>query len=379
MPLEILHLIASQGFYGAERVTAQLCSSLAERGHGVMLGVLGTGRPELLETFRQACSARVRVTPVECKRRIDPRTLKQIRSLMVSGRIHLLHTHGYKADLYGYVASRLGRKPVVATCHNWTGRDASLRFYRALDKRVLRRFDGRAAVSESVAEQLEQAGIARDRIEVIPNGIDTKSFVYAAATTGEPVLGVLSRLSWEKGIDVLVRALPLVQREVPEMTCTVAGEGPERDPLRKLAIELGVSSALRMPGFVSADALLAQSSVFVLPSRTEGTPMSLLEAMAAAKPIVAAAVGGVPDIVEHNRTGLLVRAADPVALAQAIVSMLRDPDAAKEMGARARSQVCKRFSIGSMTNHYLRLYSVAVEHGRGVTEAGERELEKAEG
>jgi glycosyltransferase involved in cell wall biosynthesis len=168
---------------------------------------------------------------------------------------------------------------------------------------------------------------------------------------------VLSRLSIEKGVDVLVRALPAILKEFPGLRCVVAGEGPERQRLLDLAAEIGVGGALELPGFCSdTSAFVASCSVMIHPSRIDGTPMAVLEAMAAHKTIVASAVGGIPSMLRQGAAGLLVPPEDPVRLAHDVLRVLHDPSLAQQLADEAL-QEAQRYDASVMARTYLELYA----------------------
>src|SRR5262245_2205315 len=129
-------------------------------------------QPPNIELYEQAWHAGLKVHLVRCRGRADWLAVREISSLIRCQRFNLIHTHGYKANIYGYLAARLQRTPVVATCHNWVGGTTALDVYNRLDRIVLGRFDGVAAVSDEVMESLVSSGIPREKIRPIANGID---------------------------------------------------------------------------------------------------------------------------------------------------------------------------------------------------------------
>src|SRR5262245_18386487 len=131
-------------------------------------------QPPNIELYEQAWHAGLKVHLVRCRGRSDWLAVREITSLIRSQRFHLIHTHCYKANTYGYLAARLERIPLVATCHNWVGGTTALNLYNRLDRIVLRRFRGLAAVSDEVMENLVSSGIPKDKIRPIANGIDVR-------------------------------------------------------------------------------------------------------------------------------------------------------------------------------------------------------------
>jgi glycosyltransferase involved in cell wall biosynthesis len=224
------------------------------------------------------------------------------------------------------------------------------------------------AISEEVRRRLLAAGVRAERVRVIHSGVEPPAALPGSAGRAAArqrfgigdalAIGVVAALERRKGHDVLFRALArLAEGGGLRFRCLVCGDGSERASLERLARELGIA---RSVGFLGeqrqvAD-VLAALDVFVLPSRHEGLGVAILEAMAMGLPVVASAVGGIPEAVASGRTGILVPAEDPDALAAAIFALGRDPEHARRMGSAGRERVIAEFSIEAMTSRYERLY-----------------------
>ena len=212
-----------------------------------------------------------------------------------------------------------------------------------------RRVDRWIAVSSDIAQRLRETfRLPASKIEVVTNGVaaapprprDEALRRELGGAPGRPLVLLVARLEQQKGIDVLLRAAVDV-----DASFAVAGDGAERAELERRAVELGVADRVRFLGRrTDVGELLAAADVFALPSRYEGTSLALLEAMAAGKPVVATAIGGNDEIVEDGRTGLLVPAEDPRALAAALARLAGDAATAAALGAAARAEVERRFS-----------------------------------
>ncbi len=359
--MRVLQLISSNGFYGAEGVVVLLSSCLEGMGCDATIGLFNASRPQQKDFLRAAKEGGVPVWDLPCSGRFDPIAVARLALYLRNSEIDVLHTHGYKANLYGLLAARLAGCRLIATCHNWTNRNASLHRYAALDKLLLHRFDRVIAVSDTVAEILEQEGFDDStRLRIIPNGIDTVKYRRAAAqpsTEETLVLGALSRLQTEKGIDVLVRALPRIRQQHPQLQCVVAGEGPERERLLALAEELGVADQLHLPGFCAdTAAFLATCTLVAHPSRMDGMPLAILEAMAASRPIVASAVGSIPALLRDGEAGVLVPPDDPDALAEGILLLLKNPGLRSRFAAAASAHVAESFDASVMARACFDVY-----------------------
>ncbi|HZD96085.1 MAG TPA: glycosyltransferase family 4 protein, partial [Candidatus Sulfotelmatobacter sp.] len=202
--MRVLQLISSGGYYGAENMLLNLCASQETTGcHNSLLLFYNVHVPNV-EFYERARRRGISVRMVHCNGRADWRAVQQIKEYMRGDGVDLVHTHGYKADLYGYMATRSLKKPVVATCHNWVGGTAALGVYNRLDRMVLKRFSAVAAVSEGVSDRLVQSGIPTNKIHTIANGIDVAGFESAAPfpeqrTAGGKVVGMVARLDLQKG------------------------------------------------------------------------------------------------------------------------------------------------------------------------------------
>ena len=208
-----------------------------------------------------------------------------------------------------------------------------------------------------VARGMQRDGLPAGRVVVIPNGLDVARFRPIARCGGVRRIGTLARLHPVKGLDVLVDAVALLQRDLPEIEATIIGDGPERAALEQRIARLGLARRVHLAGHHDdVAAALAGLDLFVLPSRSEAFPNAVIEAMASALPVVATDVGGVPEMVEHGHTGILVPPERPDRMAAAIHELAAQPDRAWAMGRRARAHVLSRYSFERMVGQFEALY-----------------------
>jgi glycosyltransferase involved in cell wall biosynthesis len=251
---------------------------------------------------------------------------------------------------------------LVTTLHGFTGGGWRNRLYERLQRRSVRRFDAVVAVSRPLAQFLVREGVPAERIHVVPNAWEASGTLMrrdvARRALGIPEdgfhIGWVGRLTREKGADVLIDALAPLS-DLP-IVGSFVGEGPERATLEARAVARGLGGRVKWHGMiVDAARLFAAFDLFVLSSRTEGTPITLFEAMAAGVPVVATAVGGVPDVVS-SAEALLVPPGDPALLSSAIRVALLDRAGAQARAADARVRLDRAFALRPWVASYEAVY-----------------------
>ena len=177
--MKVLHLISSGGMYGAEAVILNLSVALKAAGHASEIGLFANSTQPNLQL--QAAASRLGIAShlIPCRGQLDVSVPKRIRDLVQGRGADLVHAHGYKADVYAALALHRVGTPLVSTCHTWYDNDFAVRVYGAVDRWVLRRFDGVVAVSEDVRNRLLKAGVASSKIRLIGNGVDLEPFAKA--------------------------------------------------------------------------------------------------------------------------------------------------------------------------------------------------------
>ncbi len=371
--MRILHIISSGGFYGAEAVILNLSQALQSQGSQSEVAFFENLPHPNYDLETAAAKRSITTHRLPCHGQLDLSVLKRIRDLRQSTQADVVHAHGYKADLYTWAALRKTGVPFVSTCHNWLDDSTLLRTYGAADRRVLRSFAAVIAVSQEVKARLNAAGVLPERLTIIPNGIDTEPFVHQSARPelamdGPLTVGLVGRLSYEKGIDLFIRAAAKVLEELPGTRFAIVGEGPERSALEQLIRSLNLVGHVNLLGRkVDMPAVYASLDIIVSSSRQEGLPISLLEAMASGRAIVATAVGEVPSLIQHQQTGLLVPPNDVIALVGGLKTLLSSASLRRQLGDAAQLHVESAFSARQMTDRYQDVYRgvlTALSHGR---------------
>lgn len=352
MRKRIAYLVQGLGTGGLERVVLHLAREMVRRGHEVIICCYDK-RGNLADEAEQA-GARVKL--LLRKGGVDVGYAWRLARWLRRHRPDVLHMHNETALFYGTLAGRLARVP----CLIYTEHDGV--FPRSLAARwanrtLVRWLTQAVAVSEAVKDLwCRHDGIDPARVQVIPNGVPD---VREAAGSPPPRedgrfrIGCVSRLSHEKGVDVLIEAFALVRNELPRAELVLIGDGAERQTLEKRATELGLADHIQFFGMCDdVMQLLNGFDLFVLPSRTEGLPLAVLEAMAASLPIVATAVGGVPQALRHGEAGVLVPPEEPEVLAQAIVQLAANGQHMAHHGSAARKEYEAHYAVSRMVDAY---------------------------
>lgn len=370
--MKILHLISSGGLYGAETMVVALSRCLQQRGHTSIVGVFHNLHSPNTQVAEHARSSGVPVELIACKGRLDPSAVMALRRIIRQREIDAVHAHGYKADIYGYAASRGLGTPILSTCHTWYDNDMAAYLYGVLDRRVLKRFNMTIAVSESVAALLRSAGVAETRISIINNGVDLAAFATAEPTLRHElggngtIIGTVARLAPEKGIPCLLQAAAVVLKQYPEAVFALVGDGPDRQQLEAEACNLKIEKNVVFTGARRDMAgIYASLDLLVQPSLKEGLPMTILEALAAKRAVVATDVGAVPRVIQNEKTGLLVPSDNSDALANAILRLLNDQMLRQKLAQGGHQLVRDSFSAEVMAHAYLQLYESVIRRTNG--------------
>jgi glycosyltransferase involved in cell wall biosynthesis len=360
----LVNRIGRQG--GAERLAVELAAGLARRGLDSTLCVSryppeGELDDEQLGQERRVRDAGGRVLGLSRGSKLDLPAWRPLVSFLRREQTQVLHAHMVASNAWATVLGRLAGVPVIVSHeHTWSYEGRPLR--RFVDRHVIARgSDAFLAVSaEDRRKMIEVEGIDPADAVVVPNGIpdppapsgrDVRAELGVPA--GSPLVLALGRLDPQKGFDVLIEAAG----RMPDVVVAIAGEGGERAALEEVARRHGVQERVLMPGFrPDVPDLLAAANVAVFPSRFEGSPLSVIECMAAGAAIVATRVGGVPELLEDGVHGLLVPPEDPEALAAAVLRVARDEELRTELGARARERQQAEFDLEAMLDRLCELY-----------------------
>ena len=372
----ILQLLATGGSGGAQESYTGLLLRLDRSRHEVRALSLSAG-----SAVQRLRSLGVEVDVLD--EPDDERAAIKLARWLRRNEIDLVHAHMYRAEVVGTRAAVAAGTPViVATVHSSRVRSAE---DRALLASLTPAMDRLIVPSESIARKVRAEG--RDaRFAAIPNGVDLSRFASPVSPCrlrsefsipgDAPLLGVVARLEPEKGHRHLVAAMPAILDAAPGAWLAIVGEGSEADALRAQAASLGIAGRVVFTGRRDdVTAITADLTIALLPSLREAQGISILEAMALRRPVVAAAVGGIPEVITDGLDGLLVPPADPAALAAAVVRLILDPGLRRRIGEAGYRTVADRFSIDAQVRRVEEVYDeelarAGVLQGGGATEAG---------
>jgi glycosyltransferase involved in cell wall biosynthesis len=369
--LRVLTLVDGIGTYGGgERLARQITTHLdPARFEATLCVSRWQPEPEHDPALEELEAAGVAFLGLERDSRLQLRPWRELLGYLRDWRADVLHSHKIGSNIWGALIAPRSRVPVfVAHEHTWSYEGKPYR--KLLDRRLIAaRADAFVAVSrEDQRRMVAVEHIAEAKTRFIPNGIppariadpDRDVRAELGIDRRTPVVGTVATLRPQKAIDVLLRAIAAVRGRLPEVRLLVAGgaeDSAEERRLRSIIGDLGLESAVSMLGpRRDVPELLAAFDVAAISSDFEGSPLSLLEYMQAARPVVATRVGGVPDVLEHGVTGLLVEPRDPDALASALLELLEDRGRAARMAEAGRERQQREFSLEAMARRVGELY-----------------------
>jgi glycosyltransferase involved in cell wall biosynthesis len=365
-PPVAIQLVSTVGFYGAERILLELAIFLRDQGWDSRIVALeGDGAGELMRRAAEqgiACEAYVLAGRLE----LVP-MLRRLRGMLAGESRAVVHSHGYKPDIL-LAALRVPRRlACFATCHSWyshTKKDKALEY---LDKWAVRRFDHVIAVSEEIYRDLRACGMPEGRLSRIDNGISVplidahqRDEIRAEfnLAPGEKLIVQIGRLARSKRNALLLKAVAGLPSDIMARVVLV-GDGEERAALAEYARTVGIDSRVIFAGYRrDAAAVIAAADVLAITSNKEGLPIVLLEAMALGCPIIATAVGAIPQVLSPD-SAWIVPVDDDAALISALQEALGETSPARARAAKAKSVFLERHARDVMGRQYLSLYERA--------------------
>ncbi len=369
--IKILHLRnsyqCSNALFGAERVILDICRLVNENEFTQTLVTLVDRRARGdLPLKKEAERNHIPVKNVRLKHKYDLSVASKIKKLLIEQNVDILHCHDYKSNLIGLFAARGLNTKVISTVHGYLSIGIKMRLYEMLDRYILRYFDKIVAVSEALAHFLK-GKVEENALLVIPNGINIENFSRETDILKEKkkigiderdlVVGTVGRISPEKGHIYLLKAAKEICRKCRNVKFIIVGDGPIKKKLERWVSKNNLSDRVIFTGSIGEiRCVLSVFDIFVLPSKKEAFGLSLLEAMACSKPVIATDVGGINSIIENNKVGVLVKPRNVNLMSDAILGLLSDKNQRLNMGSDAKNYVSRKYSINSMIKDYEKLY-----------------------
>jgi len=367
--IRVLQLGSPTGLYGAERWILALVNNIDRAKVETEIAVILDDPKLNADLCKQAALMGFSTTVFNACGKFNWSAVKQIRAHIVKNRVDILHTHGYKTDMIGLLAARGANCKIVTTPHGWsTNAGFKLSIYELLDRAIFGFFDGVAPLSKDLYDDLKSIPWLRSKLRLIPNGVDLSDIDQASEIADEMlkwksdgyfIIGYIGQLIRRKGLDILLKALAKLESE--SWRLAIIGDGDTQPELSQLACDSGHEKRVRFFGFRSDRlSFLKAFDVFVLPSRLEGVPRCLMEAMAYKVPVIASDIPGCRDLVRHGQTGLLFKPESVDELQQMITSLMSDDTIRSRLASNARRTIEDEWSAYSMASRYLDLYSELV-------------------
>lgn len=372
----ILALMATDHLSGPARQLVQLSENINKLGsyRYCLCFAWPPGMPEPA-FFGQIRARGIDLHVLDQKSPFDLSMIRQLQSIIRNKKIDLVQTHGYKPNVLGCFLQKLCGIPWVAYLHGDTMEDFKLRCYFLAEKLVIRQADIVITVSHAMRNSMVANGGKSVRVHAVHNAIDPDSFQQFVSTAEldnlrrvygiskeDLLVGIVGRLSQEKGHEWFLKAFQQVLRMLPKTKAIFIGSGPEENRLRKACMERGLTEQVLFVGFQENMATWYNIlDLVVMPSLSEGLPNVAMEAMLFSKPVVATKVGGIPEVVEDGITGKLINTQDVPSLAAAIESILSDEAQMRTFGINGRKRVLEAFTPAIRANRIAVLYDGVLE------------------
>ena len=358
-----MHLISSGGLFGAEQVVLSLGGNFNQNGFVSVIGAIREKRNPHIEVLEKAKELGYPTMIMDSHGRFDLRLIFELNRFLKQNQIVLLHTHNYKSDVIGFWAAKMAGIPVVATAHGFTDTDRAVRLYEKLDRWFLRFFDRVVVVTDSVLKDFP-----KEKKRTINNGLDVDKYKEDKKGRGdvrkryaikedEILIATVGRLSKEKNQAHLIEAAARLIKNPSHLKFLIVGGGPEEQNLKSMVEDRKLTDRIIFTGILTdMPAVYQAMDIFVLPSLTEGIPLTVLEAMASGVPVVATRVGGLPEIIQEGKTGVLVDSNDAEGLVKQLEFLTLHPEKRRTLSQEAARFVRSRFSQETMVRSYREVY-----------------------
>jgi glycosyltransferase involved in cell wall biosynthesis len=369
--MRILHVIDSGGLYGAEMMLLHLAKEQQRQGLSPMIASIGDPGIKEKQLEKEAENRGVPVSTFRMRPGPNYFGAKKVLEFCHTNNFDIIHSHGYKGNiLLGFLPRKIRKKPMISTLHGWTSTSvfSKMGIYEWLDARSLKFVDVVVLVNAAMLKRPELSKLnACGKISIIDNGVPISlpdngqisplDDDIAAFCLDAFVIGAIGRYSKEKGFDILIESFRHVKANHAKAKLLLIGDGSLHDEYRKIAVQYSLEDSVMFAGYrPSAWRYMTLMNILCIPSRTEGLPITLLEAMRARVPVIASAVGGIPHVLVDRKTGILVPAEKIDTLAKAISSVIKQSGVAEKYAQCAYEDFLAKYSDTVMADKYHQVY-----------------------
>ena len=352
--IRVLHLIASRGIGGAERVLLTLSKNIDRKKFDLILGIFVDQRESKDLFWNEAKELELPLEPIKYRNPYNFLQILQLYRILKKHHPDIIHTHGYKTNILGFLAAKAFEIPIITTVHGLHQIEINSLVWLSL--KLLKHFDRIMVVSDQIKRELETLKVPSNKIKTIrnapPNKTDGNSINPSTfrEEIGVPpnakLIGFVGRLEPVKGCSLFIRTIPKVTESFPDSYFVVVGDGTEKKSLESLTRELRIGSKVFFCGFRDDPTNVFQSlDLYVLSSLNEGIPLAMLEAMSQGVPVVATRVGGIPEVIKDKVNGLLVPPKNPDALAESILEALNNSNETAKRVVEAKKTILNEFNV----------------------------------
>jgi len=365
-PIRVLQLGSPTGLYGAERWILALIRHLDPAKVQSIVGVIKDAPDLDSPLIKQAAAMGFETITIQAQGRANFSAVTKLRNYILDNHIDILHTHWYKTDIIGFLATRATACKTISTPHGWS-KDAglALQCYEMMDRMIFPLLDAVVPLSPELYDNLKKIPFLKKKMTLIHNGVDTMEIeacktVHPQLTQwkeqGYFIIGYVGRLVHQKGLDILFSALSELDKNL-RWKLALVGDGEQRNFLKDLAQKLNISENITFFGFQENRlAFLNSFDVFVLPSRIEGIPRCLMEAMAANKPVISSDIPGSKELIIDGQTGYTFKAGDAGHLLQQINTVAAHYAQAQTIASQGKDKIFSGYSAKRMAIQYQHLY-----------------------
>ena len=366
--INVLHLRDTDRICGPGKTIIETCARIDKSKYNLKIGLFLLNS-QTNNVYKKAAEKRgIEVVPLTTSSQFDLRIIFKIIKVIKEHNIHILHSHEYKSDILAYLVSKFYKIPIVTTAHGWIVNSLKGKIYIGMGKRVLRHFDEVIAVSPKIREELLRVKVPEERVRLIFNAIVTEN--YISGDFEENILrkrfnlpsnaflfGNIGRLSPEKGQKEFIIGAKKIAEEFPDTYFFLVGDGPNKNNLEQLVKSLDLQHRVFFTGhYHDVRPVFQDLNAVGLTSYTEGFPNVLLESLCMNKPIFASDVGGVDEIVYHNKTGLLIPSHDTSAAEESMRYILTHPDECEQQVANGKALIQERYTFSKRVEKVQELY-----------------------